>query len=144
MEADSLTLLDAYALLALLRGERAAEEVGGLIREGGAAVPAVNLAESVDVLTRRYEIDRQRVRSAIGSLTERALAVVPVDRSSAMRAAELRAAHYHRTRRPLSLADCILLASAGAGDRIATADRHVLAVAGSEKVEAIALPGARG
>jgi hypothetical protein len=44
-----------------------------------------------------------------------------------------------RAARP-TLADAVLLASAGEGDRIATANPHVLAVAEAEKLGSIALP----
>jgi len=59
----------------------------------------------------------------------------------AQRAAALRAKHYHRTSRPISLADAVLVASVGRGDRLATADPHVLAVASDEEINALALPG---
>jgi hypothetical protein len=42
--------------------------------------------------------------------------------------------------RPISLADAVLIASAGPGDRIATADPHVLAVAREEKLDLLVLP----
>ena len=41
-----MILLDAYALVAFLAGERAAAEVGGLLRGGEVAIPAPNLAET--------------------------------------------------------------------------------------------------
>jgi hypothetical protein len=51
-----------------------------------------------------------------------------------------RAGHYHRATRPLSLADAVLIASARPGDRIATADPHVLAVAREEQIEPLEPP----
>jgi hypothetical protein len=39
------------------------------------------------------------------------------------------------------LADAVLIGSASPGDRIATADPHVLAVAKAEKLESIEMPG---
>jgi predicted nucleic acid-binding protein len=50
-------------------------------------------------------------------------------------------AYYHHSSRPISLADAILIASAKPGDRIATADPHVLAVAGEERIGTLTLPG---
>jgi hypothetical protein len=47
---------------------------------------------------------------------------------------------HHRASRPISLADAILVASASPGDRIATADPDVLAVAKAEAIATIALP----
>ncbi len=52
----------------------------------------------------------------------------------------IRARHLHRTSRPISLADAILVATAGPGDRIATADPDVLAVAEAEAIATISLP----
>jgi predicted nucleic acid-binding protein len=64
---------------------------------------------------------------------------IPLSVEIAREAAEIRARHYHRTARPLSLADCVLLASGAAGDRLATADPHVLSVAADLGLEPIAL-----
>ena len=73
-------------------------------------------------------------------LLEGTLASVPLELVHARRAAPIRARHYHRASRPISLADAILVASAGPGDRIATADPDVLAVAEAEGTATIALP----
>jgi PIN domain nuclease of toxin-antitoxin system len=48
-----MIVLDAYALIALLAGEPAADEVGRLVAEKATAVPAPNLTEAVDRLARR-------------------------------------------------------------------------------------------
>jgi hypothetical protein len=73
-------------------------------------------------------------------LLEDTLAVIALDATTARAAAELRASYYHRSDRPISLADAVLLASAKPDWRIATADPDVLAVASSEQLETIALP----
>jgi ribonuclease VapC len=138
-------LLDAYALIALLAEEPAAEEVSQLIAQEPTAVAAPNLAEAADRLGRGYEISVARTRAAVESLEQSIdLHVRAVERSHAWRAAELRVAHYHRTRRALSLGDCLLLAIAGGEDRVATSDPFVLATAGEEQIEWIALPDTRG
>jgi predicted nucleic acid-binding protein len=126
-------------LIALLIGEPTAPRVKGLIGEDRAAITAVNLAETADVLRRRYEIERHRVRAAIATLTGQNLAVIAVEESVALRAADLRAENYHRSRRPISLADCILLAAAGTKDRVATADPHLLEVAAASGITALDL-----
>ena len=69
------------------------------------------------------------------------MTAVPLDSTVARRAAEIRARHYHRSSRPISLADAVLIGSATPGDRIATADPDVLAVAKAEKLELVVLPG---
>jgi uncharacterized protein with PIN domain len=138
-------LLDAYALTALLANEPAAEEVGELIAGGGAVVTASNLAEAADRLGRVHGIAVGRTRAAVELLEQSTdLRVRAAERSHAWRAAELRVKHYHRTRRPLSLGDCLLLAMAGAEDRLATSDPHVLATADEEHIGWVALADFQG
>jgi uncharacterized protein with PIN domain len=138
-------LLDAYALIALLAEEPAADEVSRLIAHERTAVAAPNLAEAADRLGRVYGIAVKRTRSAVESLEQSIdLSIRPVERAHAWRAAELRVEHYHRTRRALSLGDCLLLAMAGREDRVATSDPYILATAGEEQIEWIALPDSQG
>jgi PIN domain nuclease of toxin-antitoxin system len=138
-------LLDAYALTALLAEEPAANEVGQLLTGGGTAIAAPNLAEAADRLGRVHAIAVQRTRAALESLEQFTdLHVRPAERAHAWLAAELRVRHYHRTRRPLSLGDCLLLAMTGEHDQLATADPHVLATAHDERIGWIALADSRG
>ena len=140
-----MILLDAYALTALLAEEPAANEVGELIAGRGTAMAAPNLAEAVDRLGRVHGISVNRTRTAVELLEQSTdLHVRAVERLHAWRAAELRVKHYHRTRRPLSLGDCLLLAMAGEQDQVATADPCVLDTASEEQVAWIALPDSRG
>ena len=140
-----MIVLDAYALTALLAGEPAASEVGELIGGAGAAVTVPNLAEAADRLARIHGIAVERTRAAVETLEQSTnLRVLPAERPHAWRAAELRTRHYHRTRCPLSLGDCLLLAMAGTGDQLVTADPHVLAVAAEERIEWVAVPDSRG
>jgi predicted nucleic acid-binding protein len=134
-------LLDAYALIAFLVGGPAAAQVCTVLREGGAAVATANVVEVLDVARRDYELPIERVMDTLDPLFEGILQAVPLDLVLARRAAELRSTHYHREARPISLADAILVASARRGDRIATADPDVLAVAAAEDIESIELPG---
>jgi PIN domain nuclease of toxin-antitoxin system len=134
-----VTLLDAYALIAFLVGGPAAGRVRAVLREGDAAVATANLVEVLDVSNRIYGLPIGRVMEIVDPLLDDVLNVVVLDRAIARRAAELRAEHYHRTTRPISLADAILVASARAADRIATADLDVLAVADREGIATIAL-----
>jgi hypothetical protein len=135
-----VTLLDAYALVAFLVGGPAAAQVRGLLREGGTAVAAANLAEALDVSARSFGLPIERTMEVLEPLLESTLVSVPLDLARAQRAAAIHASHYHRTTRPISLADAILVASAGPGDLIATADPHVLAVAQAEAMETLVLP----
>lgn len=135
-----MTLLDAYALIAFVAGGPARGEVRDVLRSGDAAVATANLVEVLDVCSRVKGLAIERVLDVIDPLFESALREVPLDGERARRAAAIRAAHYHRERCPISLADAILLASTATGDRIATADPDVLAVASAEGIEPLALP----
>ena len=135
-----MTLLDAYALIAFLVGGPAQAHVRRILRDGDAAVATVNLAESLDVSARLHGLPIARAMEILEPLFEGPVAAIPLDIQAARRAAALRAAHYHRSLRPISMADAVLIASAQGSDRIATADKDILAIAEAEKLEVIALP----
>jgi PIN domain nuclease of toxin-antitoxin system len=137
------TLLDAYPLLALLLDEPAAAEVEPLLAAGGTAVPAVQLAELIDLLERRERLPPAEVKSSVGTLLLE-VETRPLAEAEAWRAADLRARYYQRRTRALSLADCLLLASAADGDRIATSDPAVAEVARAEAIPVVALPDSAG
>jgi PIN domain nuclease of toxin-antitoxin system len=128
-------LLDAFALIALLAGEPAADEVEMLLRGGEAAMTAVNLAEALDVLQRVQGIPRERLQEVTAPLVGERMKLLPIDERIARDAADVRARRYHRTRAPLSLADCILLAATGESDVLATADGPLIRVAEAENVQ---------
>jgi predicted nucleic acid-binding protein len=132
--------LDANALVAVILGEPAMKPVLGLLREGNGAMTGPNIAEVYDISTRREGLPANRVAEVVDPLFESAIEVLPVDVGLARRAAEIGFEHYHRITRALSLADVILLAAAGSGDRLATSDSDVLAVAAELGVETIRLP----
>lgn len=133
-----MILLDASALLAHLIGQPRGRAVSALLSSGGLAMATVNLAETIDVLSRR--VGGERARDALASLVDGPIAhLLELDASRAWRLGELRARHYHRSRRPVSLADCALLACAGSGDSIATLDRVVIAMARDEAVDVVDL-----
>lgn len=133
------TVLDAYALIALLVDEPAAEKVAGILRSGDAAMTSVNYGEALDRLIRARRMPEPRVRAALEPLLDGSLRRIDVGFSMAERAVRLRAQHYHRERRPLSLADCICIAAAGSDGKLATADEAMLAVADTEGVGTIPL-----
>ncbi len=137
------TLIDASALIALLGAEPAAGEVQQLLNRG-AAMTTINLAEAVDRLQRRYSLEIEQTRPLIEGLLAKNLTLLPLDPVCAWRAAEIRAAHYHRSRCPISLADAVLVASAPAGSCIASSDADLLRVAASEGVTTSALPDSKG
>lgn len=73
-------------------------------------------------------------------LFEGTIEQVTVDAVIARAAAEIRAEHYHRKTRALSLADVVLLAAARPRDRIASSDSDVLAIAAELGIETLELP----
>jgi len=136
-----VTLLDAYALVAFLVGGPASAQVRAVLREGQAAVASANLAETLDVSQRVHGMPIARAMDILEPLLGDVVEVIALDADLARAAAEMRSRHYHRSSRPISLADAVLLASAKGTDRIATADPDVLAVAETEGIETIVLPG---
>ncbi len=136
-----MILLDAYALISFLVGGPATSQVRAILREGDAAVATANLIEVLDISQRVYNLPIVRAMDVLAPLFEGSVTPVLLDLAISQRAADIRARHYHRSRRPISLADAVLIASAKRGDRIATADPDVLAVVKAEKLGPIALPG---
>jgi predicted nucleic acid-binding protein len=141
--APARTLIDASALIALLGAEPAAGEVQEMLQRG-AAMTTLNLAEAIDRLKRRYGLGTERTRPVIEGLLGRSLILLPLEPSQAWRAGEIRAAYYHRSRCPISLADAVLMASAPPGGRIASSDGHLLEVAAKEGIATLALPDSKG
>lgn len=139
-----MTLLDAYALIALIWDESAADEVEKLLRRGDCGASVVNVAETVDISLRVLGGELGNVRDVLSPLFLEDLALFEPDEADAWRAADLRARYYDRDDRPLSLADCFLLAQASNGKAIATSDPAVAEVARSERIEVVALPDSSG
>lgn len=142
-EPSARTLIDASALIALLGAEPAAAEVQEMLNRG-AAMTTLNLAEAIDRLKRRYDLEIEQTRPVIEGLLAKSLMLLPLGPPQAWRAGEIRAAHYHRSRYPISLADAVLVASAPAGGRIASSDAPLLTVAASEGIATAALPDSKG
>lgn len=139
-----MILLDSHALVALLGGEPAGDEVRELLRGGDVAMTSVNLAEAIDVLSRRHGIAIDRLEPVIEALFDDSIVTIDIANRHAWRAARIRGHHYHRSECPLSLADCLLLAAAGEGDSIATADSVALRVAKAEGIATIPLRDSLG
>lgn len=139
-----MTVLDAYALIAFLVGEPAAEEVEGLVRRGTTAIPVVNLAEALDVTQRVHGVSETDLRTVIDPLLATGLRLIPQSAADAWRAADIRLRYYDRRNNPLSLADCLLLASVESADALATADRAIAAVARAEGTRLVPLPDSTG
>ncbi|MGC1512576.1 MAG: PIN domain-containing protein [Acidimicrobiales bacterium] len=137
-------IFDAYAVLALLKGEPAAVDVQRLLEAGQApALTAVGVAEVLDHLVR---LEGSTEEDAVLDLAQLGLAeAIPVDVGLATRAGLLRARHYHRSTRAVSLADCVAAEVARAeGSPLVTADPHLLELCRDEGIDAVVLPDSSG
>ena len=118
---------------------------GLLRREPPPSISAVNLAEVVDRLSRVQGHPPEVVRDRVDWLIVGGLQVEPLWVFAARRAATIRTRYYHRERAPLSLADCICLASAlHLETEIATTDPILASVARQLGIEVIAVPDSNG
>lgn len=136
-----MIILDAYAVLAFLRRETAGPQVRELILgDEESALALLGVAEVLDRLVRRAGIGEEQARLDLAQL---ALAAPPaLDRQLAARAGLLRARHYQRRARALSLADCVAAETARSLDAsLATADPALLETCEAEGIAVIALPG---
>jgi PIN domain nuclease of toxin-antitoxin system len=133
------TILDAYALIAFLLDEPAAAGVERLLRDGDSAMTSLSFGEALDRLVRGRNMPAEAVQSTLASVLEARVERIDVDFRLATAAGLLRATHYHRTQRPLSLADCVCLAAARRGDRVATADGPMLETAEAEGIATVPL-----
>jgi ribonuclease VapC len=138
--------LDASALLAYLVDEPAAAEVETVLRsERQATIAAVNIAETADWLIRVGGRSPDEVRQTLDLLLVSGLQVEPLWVPTARMAAELRARHYDRRDAPLSMADCVCLATAvRLAASLATTDRALARTARGLGVDVMALPGSKG
>lgn len=136
-----MILVDATGLVALLAGEPAAAAVEAILRSGEGAVVSVNLAETIDIMVRVRGVEHATLEDRLVPLLATSLPVVAVSEPEARRGAELRAAHYHHEKAPLSLADCLLIGAALTYDaEIATSDEPVRVVAETVGVPIRRLP----
>jgi predicted nucleic acid-binding protein len=137
-------LLDAYAALALLRDEPAAELVQGMVeRDEEATLTLMGVAEVLDRLVRLSGISE---RDATLNLERLGLSEPPaLDATLATSAGLLRARYYQRRTRSLSLADCVAAETARRhGASLATADGPLLDTCTDEGIAVIALPDSNG
>lgn len=138
-------MLDAGPVVSLLLDDpaaaRIADELAGRERM---RISVVNIAEVVDVLRRVHRVSEEDVGEAIDRVLAELADPVDATRTLALRAADIRARHYHRRDRDLSLADAFVVATAAAHDAVATSDAVVARAARAEGIEVLPLPNARG
>jgi predicted nucleic acid-binding protein len=138
-----VTILDSFAVLALLKGEPAAAHVRQLIDEGACTLTTLGVAEVVDHLVRIVGVTEEEAALDLAQL--RLADVEPLESTVALRAGLLRARQYHRRTRAISLADCVAAESARAfGASLATSDPHLLDACRDEGIGVVALPDSSG
>jgi len=139
-----MTVLDAYAVLAYLRDERAADAVGDLLT-APTILTAINAAEVLDQLVRVYGRDADDVHADLMMLAHTGVQLTETSAEVGLLAGRLRARHYHRERMAVSLADCVAAATAlSTGQPLATADPHLAALIRAEAGTIHALPDTNG
>lgn len=139
-----MTVLDAYAVLAYLRDERAADAVGDLLT-APTILTAINAAEVLDQLVRVYGRDADDVHADLMLLAHTGVQLTETSAEVGLLAGRLRARHYHRERMAVSLADCVAAATAlSTGQPLATADPHLASLIRAEAGTIHALPDTNG
>jgi len=138
-----VTILDAFAVIALLKGEPAATAVQLLIRAEGCALTTLGVAEVIDHLVRVVGTTEE---DAVLDVAQLGLArPVELDEASATQGAVLRARHYNKKSRAVSLADCVVAhAARTTASAVATSDPHLLDLCRDEGIAVIPLPDSRG
>lgn len=138
-----MIILDAYAVLAYLKGESAADEVRGLLEDRQGMLTPVGVAEVLDHLVRLVGVEDEE---AVLDLAQLDLLDRPsLDPTLAASAGLLRARYYHRSRCAVSFADCLAAEMARQLDvPLATSDPHLLDVCRAEGIAVHVLPDSAG
>lgn len=140
-----MATFDATPLVAALLAEPGGIVSGRMLADPGHAICVVNAAEVVDSVARARRVTAEAVASKIQLWIEAGLRVVPLDWDRAQRAAELRSLHYHRSRAPVSLADCGAIALAEQLEaELVTSNPAMLRVARAEGVAVLPVPHSAG
>jgi len=138
-----LTVLDASAVIAFMRGEPTAGEVRPLLDGSEATLTAVGVAEVLDHLVRLVGADEEDAALDLAQL--RLIDGIVIESELGVAAGRLRARHYHRNRCAVSMADCIAAEAARrSGQAIATSDPHLLNICHKEGIAVVVLSGSDG
>ena len=139
-----MIVLDSFAVLALFRDEPAAPLVQHLVEsEEDVALTALGVSEVLDHLVRILGAEEDE---AVLDLAQLSLTPpISVDLGVATQAGLLRARHYHRKSRAVSLADCVAAASAQVTRaQLASADPPLLDMCQEVGIAVVALPDSTG
>lgn len=137
-------ILDTGSIVSVLLGDAAAVEVSSTLDGRECGVSVVNAAEVLDVLTRVHRTPVDDASEALDRFLADVARPIPATRALSERAALIRARHYHRRDRDVSLADCFAIATAVPDADVATSDTAIARVARAERLGVIALPNPRG
>jgi uncharacterized protein with PIN domain len=137
-------VVDTGPIVSVMLGDPAAAEVSSALDGRECSVSVVNVAEVLDVLIRVHRAPVNDASEALDRFLADVARPIPATRPLAERAALLRARHYHRRDRDVSLADCFAIAAAMPDAEVATSDTAIARVARAEGLGVIALPNARG
>ncbi len=136
-----MIVLDAHAVLAYIKDEQGADQVESLLTQGH--LTPTGVAEVMDHLVRVLGLDEDEAAVELATLD--LPDAPPLDGDIMVRVGLLRARHYHRRERPVSLADCVAAEAArseGAG--LATADPDLLDLCHEEGIDVHPLPDSNG
>jgi PIN domain nuclease of toxin-antitoxin system len=138
-----VTIVDSFAVLALLKAEPAAGDVSRLLAAGDARLTTLGIAEVIDHLVRLVGANDEDAVLDVAQLG--LLQAEPLEVIGALHAGMLRARHYHRRDRAVSLADCVAAETARARNvAVATADPHLLDLCHDEGIAVVPLPDSTG
>lgn len=138
-----MTVLDAYAVLAYVKGESAAGHVRALLQGGDAALTSVGVGEALDHLIRIVGADEEEATLDLAQLG--LLDGLPVSADVGAAAGRLRARRYHRSRCAVSMADCVAAEVARSqAEPLASADPHLLDLCHGEDIAHLVLPQSDG
>jgi len=141
-----LSVLDANAIIAFLMNEPAADQVEELMRSSTTLLASVTVAEVYDQGVRTKGFPSDELDAIFETLArDRRFEIMNLDGNLARRAGSLRATHYDRATRPVSMADCVVAATAERWEYgLATSDTSLIAMAREIGLEVIALPDSSG
>lgn len=137
-KSNGLLIFDAYPLIAALRDEPASHAVAALldVPDRAKAVSSINAAEVIATVARLAGTRSDAVADELELWLDAGLRVVPLTWQSARDAAAIRTAHYHRSRSPVSLADCAAIAlAAEVGGTLVSSDPPMLRIARNLGIE---------
>jgi PIN domain nuclease of toxin-antitoxin system len=94
-----MTVLDAYAVIAYLRGEPSSAEVAGLLR-GPTTLTSVNAAEVHDQMVRVFGADPDAIEADLALLCHTGMSLLPVSAELGTEAGRIRARRTTGSARP--------------------------------------------